>query len=91
MGADTHGEVHFPKPNTSGRDWVEDFSHENGNYQNKCMDCGLYFYGHKRRVVCKICDVKVVDDNTNTSSGVLWLILVFLVIMALVLAALKYG
>jgi hypothetical protein len=39
----------------SARDWVEDSSHENGNYQCKCVSCGLYFVGHKRRVQCKLC------------------------------------
>ena len=38
------------------RDWVEDFPHENGNYENKCCHCGHSFIGHKRRVVCKVCD-----------------------------------
>jgi hypothetical protein len=41
------------QPNT--KDWVEDFAHENGNYQNKCCRCGEMFMGHKRRVVCKEC------------------------------------
>lgn len=35
--------------------WEEDYAHENGNYINKCGDCGFYFKGHKRRVRCKIC------------------------------------
>lgn len=35
-------------------DWPEDFSHENGNYQNRCS-CGIMFIGHKRRVTCKVC------------------------------------
>jgi hypothetical protein len=39
----------------SERDWTEDFSHENGNYKNKCCECGLMFNGHKRRVICKKC------------------------------------
>lgn len=42
-------------PDHSDRDWSEDFQHENGNYTNKCMECSLYFYGHKRRVICKKC------------------------------------
>src|SRR6478736_9041060 len=42
-------------PDHSDRDWSEDFPHENGNYSNKCMECKLYFYGHKRRVICKKC------------------------------------
>ena len=36
-------------------DWDEDFTHENGNYMNKCIDCKEMFIGHKRRVVCKVC------------------------------------
>jgi hypothetical protein len=39
----------------SERDWVEDFSYENGNYENRCCRCMSLFIGHKRRVVCKIC------------------------------------
>lgn len=39
----------------SDRDWVEDFSHENGNYINKCIKCEKTFFGHKRRVICKKC------------------------------------
>lgn len=35
--------------------WVEDFSHENGNYMNICCVCQKEFLGHKRRVVCKKC------------------------------------
>lgn len=38
------------------RNWVEDYSHENGNYQNKCCLCDNLFIGHKRRVTCKLCD-----------------------------------
>ena len=37
------------------RDWPEDFSHENGNYQCLCHACGHGFVGHKRRVVCRSC------------------------------------
>jgi len=37
------------------KDWPEDFSHENGNYQCRCVGCGELFTGHKRRVVCKEC------------------------------------
>lgn len=34
--------------------WPEDYSHENGNYMNKCK-CGRTFHGHKRRPQCKVC------------------------------------
>ncbi len=49
----------FRNPNMSGsdeNDWHEDFEHENGNYRNKCVVCGVDFIGHKRRVVCRVCD-----------------------------------
>ena len=37
-------------------DWTEDFGHENGRYQCRCVVCHVMFYGHKRRVTCKACD-----------------------------------
>jgi len=37
------------------RDWPEDFEHENGNYMCNCSTCGKRFFGHKRRVTCKLC------------------------------------
>lgn len=55
------------------RNWTEDFSHENGNYQCTCCLCGHFFIGHKRRVVCKLCAAKdgpsevpfVTGENAN--------------------------
>jgi hypothetical protein len=38
------------------RSWKEDASHENGNYYCTCCVCGRQFNGHKRRVLCKVCD-----------------------------------
>ena len=35
--------------------WPEDFSHENGNYNNECYLCKVVFVGHKRRKVCRVC------------------------------------
>ncbi len=35
--------------------WTEDFSHENGNYINMCIECDNTFLGHKRRVLCNNC------------------------------------
>lgn len=35
--------------------WTEDYSHENGNYLNTCIECKRIFKGHKRRVICKVC------------------------------------
>lgn len=37
------------------RNWPEDASHENGNYECRCCTCGNLFVGHKRRVTCKVC------------------------------------
>lgn len=46
------------------RDWVEDKTHENGNYMNRCCYCRHLFMGHKRRVVCKVC----ADAQGNATS-----------------------
>lgn len=43
------------QPGDSPSDWTEDFPHENGCYINRCISCGLIFYGYKRRSVCKTC------------------------------------
>lgn len=42
-------------------DWTEDFEHENGNYESRCMSCGIAFTGHKRRVICKICASRITE------------------------------
>lgn len=52
-------------PSHSERDWVEDFSHENGNYTCKCCKCGMLFYGHKRRPICKVCASKEIEEQTK--------------------------
>lgn len=36
-------------------DWIEDATHENGQYFGKCAQCGVDFIGHKRRHVCRKC------------------------------------
>jgi len=51
----------------SDRDWVEDFTHENGNYMCQCVTCKEFFYGHKRRYRCKLCsDAEVVRRQNLT-------------------------
>ena len=40
----------------SPKNWTEDYKHENGNYVCRCSRCKEYFYGHKRRSLCKVCD-----------------------------------
>jgi hypothetical protein len=49
--------VDWPEMEASGRNWTEDFSHENGQYLCSCVYCFKYFQGHKRRAVCKLCAV----------------------------------
>lgn len=44
------------------RDWTEDFDHENGQYQCRCITCNNLFIGHKRRLVCKVCSGKGAMD-----------------------------
>jgi hypothetical protein len=60
------GEIQFPF--NDKKSWVEDFSHENGQYQNRCFLCTHYFIGHKRRVICKECfnKTKLSPQPTNS-------------------------
>jgi len=48
------------------KNWEEDYSHENGNYINKCIECKEYFFGHKRRCICKECINKDKDISLFT-------------------------
>ena len=43
---------------TDERSWHEDSGHENGNYYNTCCHCLRSFFGHKRRVICKVCSTE---------------------------------
>lgn len=47
----------------SPKNWPEDYIHENGNYVNKCCKCNGYFYGHKRRPICKECSGRLIKDK----------------------------
>ena len=49
----------------SPKNWTEDYPHENGNYVNKCKECGEFFFGHKRRVICKECQSPAKAHNSN--------------------------
>ena len=49
-------------------DWPEDFSHENGNYENRCFSCGELFRGHKRRVQCKRHLIKKDSDDDDSAT-----------------------
>lgn len=50
------------------RSWKEDASHENGNYYCNCCVCQRQFLGHKRRVLCKVCDVEEVSPYVASSA-----------------------
>jgi hypothetical protein len=47
------------------RNWTEDYPHENGNYQNLCYTCNRFFYGHKRRVICRDCTTAAASRATT--------------------------
>lgn len=51
----------------SQRDWVEDFSHENGQYSCTCAHCEKPFIGHKRRVECKECFIERIAASETTA------------------------
>jgi hypothetical protein len=41
------------------RDWPEDYTGGENQYECKCSTCGNSFFGHKRRVTCKACTAPV--------------------------------
>ena len=46
-------------------DWPEDSAHENGNYFNKCVECGANFIGHKLRHVCRKCHYEAMTPKES--------------------------
>lgn len=48
-------------------DYPEDADHENGQYLNVCIKCGVQFIGHKRRNICKKCSTE--GDKSNDTSN----------------------
>lgn len=50
------------KNRNNARNWVEDFTHENGNYLLRCHSCAESFLGHKRRFTCKLCHDNPPDE-----------------------------
>jgi hypothetical protein len=51
---------------SANRNWIEDASHENGNYECRCCECGHIFTGHKRRVLCKFCSNLLAPSDAST-------------------------
>jgi len=56
--------IDFTKVYTE-RDYQEDASLENGNYENRCFKCGKLFIGYKRRVACKMCAIEIDEANVK--------------------------
>lgn len=54
----------------TGRDWIEDSAHENGNYQCFCPVCKLPFFGHKRRSTCKPCGTPIQSPAAPTDGEI---------------------
>lgn len=50
-------------------DWQEDLEHENGDYQNRCIECGDTFFGHKRRMICKKCSPPSNAELSRVAAG----------------------
>ena len=46
--------------------WLEDFHHENGKYEDQCSQCNVLFIGHERRSHCKICAFNILEKNNDT-------------------------
>lgn len=51
-------------PGSFERNWSQDFSHENGMYENICLHCTKHFLGHKRRMVCLKCATPSQQEQT---------------------------
>lgn len=51
------------EPAQDDRNYSEDSPFENGNYECRCITCGATFFGHKRRVQCKVCANKPAQDD----------------------------
>lgn len=64
------GALNYIELHESERSWKEDYDHENGQYVNRCHVCGLYFFGHKRRVTCKSCAMPVSEQPEEHSETV---------------------
>lgn len=47
------------------RSWPEDAIFENGNYFCQCVYCSCMFVGYKRRIACKLCDLKHRGENND--------------------------
>ena len=44
--------------------YPEDYPHENGMYEHKCVQCNSFFNGHKRRTHCKVCYIKNLENQS---------------------------
>ena len=44
-----------------GSNWLEDTE----QYLNQCCQCGEFFYGYKRRVVCRACTLPAPPEDVT--------------------------
>ena len=51
------------------QDWPTDFPQENGIYMCTCVECGIEFTGHKRRMQCRLCFDKHVAKISPYQKG----------------------
>ena len=47
--------------NATAHDWPDDYVYDNGMYMNICHACSTKFFGHKRRITCKVCADKFAE------------------------------
>ena len=52
----------LPEPN-SPKNWVEDYNGGENQYICTCIKCKQSFYGYKRRVLCKECEIDTVEQE----------------------------
>lgn len=55
---------------TTPHDFPEDFEHENGMYQNRCLYCKEIFVGYKRRLTCKVCETIAKESDVQIEERV---------------------
>lgn len=60
--------TYFHRLRYGPQSYQEDYAHENGNYLNTCILCKEHFLGHKRRVCCKVCTERPIEDASATVS-----------------------
>jgi len=67
----------LPRDTDPQRDWSEDYSSENGQYQNVCQHCNKLFMGDRHRMTCKKCSsILYRPEPFPLGKSIGWLLLV---------------